>query len=139
MVTLPAASASVLLDAMAVTAGGQVYVAGEADSPAGGRPLIESYANGAWQTASLPASAGSVWTNLYGLAVEGGTVWAVGTYVDPKTDNNNTLILTGTGGAWTVNAGPNPARAAISWAASPPSAVTCGRPGSTTTAAASCP
>jgi hypothetical protein len=49
--------------------------AGAADSPAqGGRPLIESYQNGAWQTASLPASAGSIWTNLYGITVVGGTV-----------------------------------------------------------------
>lgn len=109
VVTLPpATNASVLLDAVAVSAGGQVWVAGEADSPAGGRPLIESDDNGTWQTASLPASAGSVWTNLYGVAVAGGTVWAVGTYVDPKTDNNNTLILSGTSGAWTVDAGPEP-------------------------------
>ena len=37
-----------------------------------------------------------------------GTVWAVGTYVDPQTDNNNTLILDGTGTAWAVDAGPEP-------------------------------
>ena len=37
-----------------------------------------------------------------------GTVWAVGTYVDPQTDNNNTLILEGNDGAWTVDAGPEP-------------------------------
>ena len=110
VVPFPAAgSASVLLDAITVTADGQVYVAGEADSPAsGGRPLIESYSHGAWQTASLPASAGSKWTNLYGLTVADGTVWAVGTYVDPATDNNNDLILRGTDGIWTVDAGPNP-------------------------------
>jgi Phosphoesterase family len=105
----PSVSASVLLDGIAATADGQVWVAGEADSPAqGGRPLIESYQNGAWQTASLPASAGSIWTNLYGITVVGGTVWAVGTYVDPKTDNNNTLILRGTGGVWAVDGGPDP-------------------------------
>ena len=38
----------------------------------------------------------------------GGTVWADGTYVDPKTDNNNTLILSGTDGVWTVDTGPEP-------------------------------
>ena len=64
--------------------------------------------DGLWQTASLPASAGSIWTNLYGITAVGGTIWAVGTYVDPKTDNNSTLILTGTGGVWTVAAGPEP-------------------------------
>jgi hypothetical protein len=59
---------------------------------------------------------------LWGITVVGGssrgglggssplasTAWAVGTYVDPKTDNNNTLILSGTDGAWTVDAGPEP-------------------------------
>jgi hypothetical protein len=109
VIPLPAATtASVMLDSIAATAADQVYVAGEADSPAGGRPLIESYTGGVWQTASLPASAGSIWTNLWGVTVSGGTAWAVGTYVDPKTDNNNTLILTGTNGVWTVDAGPEP-------------------------------
>jgi hypothetical protein len=109
VVPMPAATtASVMLDGIAATADGQVWVAGEADSPAGGRPLIESYTGGTWQTASLPASAGSIWTNLWGITVAHGTVWAVGTYVDPKTDNNNTLILSGTNGAWTVDAGPEP-------------------------------
>jgi len=28
--------------------------------------------------------------------------------VDPKSDSNNTLILSGTDGAWTVDAGPEP-------------------------------
>jgi hypothetical protein len=111
VVPLPAAtSASELLDAIAV-AHGQVWVAGEADSPAGGgRPLIEQYRNGAWQVASLPSSAGSDWTDLYGLAVtRNGTVWAVGTYLDkPRGDNNNALILRGRGTSWTVDRGPDP-------------------------------
>ena len=109
VIPMPAATASVLLDGVTVASDGTVWVDGEADSPsAGGRPLIESYSGGIWQTASLPASAGSIWTNLYGITVAGGTIWAVGTYVDPKTDNNNTLILSSTGGAWTVNPGPDP-------------------------------
>jgi hypothetical protein len=111
VVQLPAArSASELLDAVAV-AHGQVWVAGEADSPAtGGRPLIEEFRHGAWQVASLPASAGSNWTDLYGLAVTpDGTVWAVGTYLDkPRGDNNNALILRGRGTSWTVDRGPDP-------------------------------
>ena len=60
------------------------------------------------QTARLPASAGSNWTNLYGIAAAGGSVWATGTFVDPKTDNNDTLILRGAGNHWTVDPGPNP-------------------------------
>ena len=57
---------------------------------------------------NLPSSAGSNWTNLYGIAAAGGAVWATGTFVDPKTDNNDILILRGTGNHWTVDPGPNP-------------------------------
>ncbi len=101
-------SASVLFDAIVATAG-QVWVAGEADSPAGGgRPLIEHWAAGKWTVIHLPASVGSVWTNLYGLALSGGSVWAVGTYVDTKTDNNNGLVLRGADGKWSVVRAPDP-------------------------------
>jgi hypothetical protein len=111
VVTLPASgSASVLLTSIAATSSGQAWVAGEADSPAGGgRPLIEYDASGTWQTASLPASAGSAWTNLWAVtAAPDGTAWAAGTFVDPKSDNNEALILHGTGVFWTVSAAPQP-------------------------------
>lgn len=103
-----AASASVLFDAVTATPG-QAWVAGEADSPAGGgRPLIEHYAAGVWSIAHLPVSAGSDWTNLYGLARAGGSVWAAGTYVDPRTDSNNALVLRYSGGTWSVDNAPDP-------------------------------
>lgn len=118
VVDLPvSADASVMLTGIAVTPDDAsssplrdaVWVAGEADNPTtGGRPLIEGYHNGAWSTADLPASAGSIWTNLWGITVASGTVWAVGTYVDPQTDNNNTLILAGHDGVWTADTGPDP-------------------------------
>jgi hypothetical protein len=103
------ASASVMLDAVTVDHG-QVWAAGEADSPAsGGRPLIERFQGGGHgQVVHLPSTAGSNWTNLYGIAAAGGSVWATGTFVDPKTDNNDILILRGNGGHWTVDQGPNP-------------------------------
>lgn len=103
------ASASVMLDAVAV-AGGRVWAAGEADSPArGGQPLIEQDQHGTWTAARLPAApAGSNWTNLWGITVSGGTAWAVGTYVDPKTDANQNLILRGDGSTWTIDPGPQP-------------------------------
>src|SRR5262249_57456982 len=83
--------------------------AGGADSPArGGRPLIERPQGGHGQGGHLPSSAGNNWTNLYGIAAAGDSVWAVGTFVDLKTDNNETLILRGTGNHWTVDQGPNP-------------------------------
>ncbi|HEX4256752.1 MAG TPA: hypothetical protein VH089_16790, partial [Streptosporangiaceae bacterium] len=102
-------SASVMLDAVAV-AGGRVWAAGEADSPAGGgQPLIEQEQHGTWTTAQLPAApAGSNWTNLWGITVSGGTAWAVGTYLDPKTDANQSLILRGDGSTWTIDPGPDP-------------------------------
>jgi len=101
-------SASVMLDAVTV-AQGHVWTAGEADSPAtGGRPIIERLQGGHGQVVHLPSSAGNNWTNLYGIAAADGSVWAVGTFVDKKTDNNDILILRGTGNHWTVDPGPNP-------------------------------
>ena len=45
--------------------------------------------------------------NLYGVAAAGGTVWAVGTYVDPNSSiNRRKLILQRTGGGWRVSAAP---------------------------------
>ncbi|HEX4655926.1 MAG TPA: alkaline phosphatase family protein [Streptosporangiaceae bacterium] len=99
----------VMLDGIAATSS-QVWVAGEADSPeGGGQPIIEGYHDGSWTTAQLPATPdGANWTNLWGITVASGTVWAVGTYVDPATDNNNALVLEGTGGTWSINPAPNP-------------------------------
>jgi hypothetical protein len=49
------------------------------------------------------------WSNLYGAAVAGTTVWAVGTHVDPTTDNNNALVLSSVSdGPWTVAGAPDP-------------------------------
>jgi len=42
------------------------------------------------------------------MAAAQGSVWAVGTYVDPATDNNNVLVLRGTGGTWAIDNAPNP-------------------------------
>jgi hypothetical protein len=111
-VTIPGlASQNLLLDAVTAGPGGQVWVAGEADSPAGGgQPLIEHYAPGdGWRVADLPAlPSGANWANLYGLAVTDAAVWAVGTYVDPVTDNNDELVLRESGGSWHVARVPAP-------------------------------
>ena len=102
-------SGNVLLDAVKVT-DGQVWVAGESDSPAdGGRPLVERYADGHWYTEQLPPVPDHAnWANLYGIAVADGGVWVTGTYVDPATDNNNAFVLRDEGGSWTVDDGPDP-------------------------------
>ena len=112
VVSLPASvSQDVLLDGVTATSDGQVYVVGEANSPAGGgRPLIEHFAPGhGWHVEHLPAvPGGGNWANLYGVAIAGGSVWAAGTYVDPVTDNNNALVLREVGGSWAVAGAPNP-------------------------------
>jgi hypothetical protein len=99
--------ASVLFDGVTVS-GGQVWAVGESDTPSGGEPLVEHLQNGHWSTGHLPALPdGANWGNLYGVAVGQGSVWAVGTFVDPATDNNNLLVLRLTGGTWTINNAPN--------------------------------
>jgi hypothetical protein len=109
VVSIPVSTVgSVLFDAVTVS-GGQVWVAGESDSPAGGRALIEHFVPGhGWSIAHLPGLPGGAnWADLYGLAVAQGSVWAVGTFVDVKTDNNDVLVLRGTGGKWTIDNAPN--------------------------------
>src|SRR5262249_1224568 len=88
-------SASVMLDAVTV-AHGQVWAAGEADSPAsGGRPIIERFQGGHGQVVHLPSSAGSNWTNLYGIAAAGGAHLAARPFVDPATHRRATPHLPG--------------------------------------------
>jgi len=105
-------SADVLLDGVTATSDGQVWAVGEADSPAGGgQPLVVHYTPGAgWQSASLPAIPDKAnWANLHGIATKGSTVYAVGTYVDPATDNNNALVLSTAGSSpWTIVGAPQP-------------------------------
>jgi len=111
VVPLPAQPSADVVMLTGVTAtDSQVWVTGEADSPeGGGEPLVEGYQHGTWTTAQLPATPdGANWTNMWGITVKDGTVWAVGTYVDPATDNNNSLVLQGTNGMWTINNAPNP-------------------------------
>src|SRR5215468_1543203 len=105
----PASADLVMLDGISATAS-QVWVTGEADSPeGGGQPFVAGYQGGTWTIPQLPAVPdGANWTNLWGVQVSGGSVWAVGTYVNPATDSNNTLVLQGTGDSWTVNPAPNP-------------------------------
>jgi hypothetical protein len=109
IVHLPVLTASVLLDAVTVS-GGQVWVAGQADSPASGaRPFIEHLmTNGQWSVSRLPDSAGSDLTSLAGLAASDGSVWAAGTYQDQATGRAKVLILRETNGTWTVVNAPGP-------------------------------
>jgi hypothetical protein len=56
----------------------------------------------------VPAAAGSIFTSLWSVAEAHGTVWAVGTFEDVATGNNQPLIPRGDGGAFHVVNGPDP-------------------------------
>ena len=105
----PASADLVMLTGISATSS-QAWVTGEADSPeGGGQPFVAGYQGGQWTVPQLPASPdGANWTNMWGIQISGGSVWAVGTYVDPATDNNNSLVLQDTNGTWTINNAPNP-------------------------------
>jgi hypothetical protein len=96
----------------AVTAQGpDVWAVGQVDSPkGGGRPLIERYNGSSWKIVPLDSSVGSIWTSLWGVAASSTGVTAVGTFVNPQTDNNDPLLLHQAvgGGAWSVVDGPAP-------------------------------
>jgi hypothetical protein len=90
-------------------ADGHVWAVGETDDPThGGRPVVEQYLDGAWQVMPIPASAGSNWTSLWGVAAHGDTAWAVGTFLDPVSGNNETLVLHGDQNGLAVVNAPNP-------------------------------
>jgi hypothetical protein len=111
VVSLPTSVSDSVMLAGVTVSGGTVWVVGESDSPAAGRPLVERYSDGRWTVPAMPTiTDGTNWTNLYSVTVTGGTVWAAGTYVDPATDNNNALLLSApvSGGPWSVATGPQP-------------------------------
>jgi len=61
----------------------------------------------AWTTESTPDGSPAGTNHLSGVAAAGGTVWAVGTYLDPNSSSNRRkLILQRTGGSWHVSAAP---------------------------------
>jgi hypothetical protein len=97
-----------MLDGVA-GAKGQVWAVGEHDSPSsGGRALIEHYQHGKWRRVALPATVGSNWTDVWGVTVAQGTAYAAGTYLDPKTGNDDALLLADKRGHWRRVKGPQP-------------------------------
>lgn len=81
-----------VLDGVAVR-GGDVWAVGQTDSATQqGRPLIGHLHDGSW-TATVPPSVGSPFTNLTAVTVAQNTVWAAGTYFDPATATQKTLVV----------------------------------------------
>jgi hypothetical protein len=110
VVPTPASASAglVMLDGITANAS-QVWVAGEADGPeGGGQPFVEGYQNGSWTIPQLPAVPdGANWTNLWAIQLVGGSVWRSAlTWTRQLT--TTTLVLQGTGGAWTINPAPDP-------------------------------
>jgi hypothetical protein len=88
---------------------GSVWAVGETDDAvAGARPLVERLDGTTFQNVALPASAGSIFTSLFGVTVSDDTVWAAGTFEDVASGNEEPLILRGDGGVFHVVNGPTP-------------------------------
>jgi hypothetical protein len=85
-----------------------VWAVGDQSAGIGHANTLAAHWNGtAWTPEATPNGNASVFNHLYGVAAAGGTVWAVGTYVDPNSSNNRLkLILQRTGGSWHVSAAP---------------------------------
>jgi hypothetical protein len=85
-----------------------VWVVGDHRAGIGGYDTLAAHWNGTmWTPETTPDGNPGGFNHLYGVAAAGGTVWAVGTYVDPSSSTNRLkLILTRTGGSWHVSAAP---------------------------------
>jgi hypothetical protein len=96
------------VDAVSTT---DVWVAGYRSAGIAVYSTMVAHWNGtSWTQESTPNGNPGGFNNLYGVAAAGGTVWAVGNYVDPNSSSNRRkLILQRTGGTWHVAAAPTTA------------------------------
>jgi hypothetical protein len=97
------------VDAVAAT---DVWVVGDHHVGISGYDTLAARWNGtAWTREPTPNGSPGGVNHLYGVAAAAGTVWAVGTYVDPSSSvNRRKLILQRTGGSWRVSTAPVVAR-----------------------------
>jgi hypothetical protein len=100
------------LRAVDVVSSADVWVVGDQRAGIIGSATVAAHWNGTtWTREPTPNGNPSGFNNLYGVAAAGGTVWAVGTYVDPNSSiNRRKLIFQRTGGSWRVSAAPIVAR-----------------------------
>jgi hypothetical protein len=93
------------VDAVSAT---DVWAVGDHRSGIGRYDTLAAHWNGTtWTPEPTPNGNPGAFNDLYGVAAAGGTVWAVGTYVDPSSSANRLkLILQRTGGGWHVSAAP---------------------------------
>lgn len=93
------------VDAVSAT---DVWVVGDNHAGFIGSNTVAAHWNGTtWTREPTPNGNPSGFNHLNGVAAAGGTVWAVGTYVDPTSSiNRRKLIFQRTGGSWRVSAAP---------------------------------
>jgi len=93
------------VDAVSAT---DVWAVGDHRAGISRSDTLAAHWNGsAWTTEPTPDGNSAGMNHLYGVASAGGTVWAVGTYVDPNSSiNRRKLILQRSGGGWHVSAAP---------------------------------
>jgi hypothetical protein len=77
------------------------------DAVAAAQPLIETFDGSRWSDAATPLIP-SGFTSLWSVARDGAETWAVGTFNDPASGNDQTLAIQGTHGSWQIVNGPNP-------------------------------
>src|SRR5262249_170979 len=96
------------LRAVAAVYATDVWVAGYRSSGIAVYSTLPPHRNGTtWTQEPPPNGNPGGFNNLYGVAAAGGTVWAVGNYVDPNSSiNRRKLILQRTGGSWHIFAAP---------------------------------
>src|SRR3954452_15943487 len=93
------------VDAVSAT---DVWVVGDHRAGIGGSDTVAAHWNGTTWTRELTSNGNpGGFNNLYGVAAAGGTVWAVGSYVDRSSSiNRRKLILQRAGSSWRVSAAP---------------------------------
>lgn len=92
------------VDAVSVT---DVWAVGTQTAGLAYNTLAAHWNGTAWTREATPNGNPGGFNHLYGVAAAAGSVWAVGTYVDPNSSSNRRkLILQRTGGAWRAAAAP---------------------------------
>jgi len=95
------------LRGVAVASATDVWTVGDHRAGLGYDTMAAHWNGTTWTREPTPNADPGGFNNLYGVAAAGGTVWAVGTYVDPNSPiNRRKLILRRTGGSWHVSAAP---------------------------------
>jgi hypothetical protein len=87
---------------------GLVAVGQTEDAVAAAQPLVETFDGDHWSDAPIP-HVPSGFTSLWSVTKADAETWAVGTFNDPASSNDQTLAIQGLHGSWQIVNGPDPA------------------------------